>query len=214
MRKASALIIVVLAILTAGCALSGKPAKQAAVTPAVTKPVPAVPAPPPPPLSIPQTQVELPKPQPFDPAALVTEPAPPAEAPPETSTPRTQTPGRRPTTREGTATPPATNVTPAPALPPAAAPTEQVTSPIIQEIVPQAEVKRLQDQAAGRRREARQIVDQLARRQLSAANTELVNKINSLIASSLDAEKKGDMKTADLLAERAQILAKDLLNAR
>jgi hypothetical protein len=142
----------------------------------------------------------------------VTEPAPPAEAPPETSTPRTQTPGRRPGPREGTASPPATGATPAPALPPAAAPPE--TSPIIKEIVPEAELKRLQDQAAARRREAKQIVDQLAHRQLSAAKREQINNIESFIGSSLEAEKRGDVKTADVLAERAQILAKDLLNAK
>jgi len=215
MRNASALIIVAFAILTAGCALSGKAPKQAIATPAAPKPVAATPAPPPPPLSIPQTQVELPKPQPLDPAALVTEPAPPVEAPPERPTPRTQTPGRRTPVppREGTtATPPATTA-PATTLPPAVTPPE-AAGPTIREIIDPEETKRLKELAASRRREAQQILDQVSRRQLSQAKREVIPKISSFIASSVEAENKGDVRTADLLAERAQILARDLLNAK
>src|SRR5215470_12238454 len=107
MRNASALIIVAFATLTAGCVLSGKAPKQAAATPAAPKPVAAAPAPPPPPLSIPQTQVELPKPQPLDPAALVTEPAPPQEEQPAETTPKAPTQGRRSTPRGEPLTQPA-----------------------------------------------------------------------------------------------------------
>lgn len=215
MRNASALIIVAFAILTAGCALSGKAPKQAIATPAAPKPVAAAPAPPPPPLSIPQTQVELPKPQPLDPAALVTEPAPPAEAPPETPAPRTQAPGRRTPAqpREGTTGNPPATTTPATTLPPAVTPPE-ATGPTIQEIIAPEETKRLRDLAASRRREAQQILDQVSQRQLSPAKREVIPTISSYIASSLEADKRGDVKTADALAERAQILAKDLLNAK
>src|ERR1019366_1289973 len=68
--KATALLTALLSILLAGCELRGKPAKSA-VPPAAPKPVAsAAPAPAPlPALSIPQTRVELPKPQPVDPAA-------------------------------------------------------------------------------------------------------------------------------------------------
>src|ERR1039458_753861 len=72
-----ALLTVAAGIVLAGCSLRGKPAKTA-IVPAAPKPVVApAPAAPPPALSIPQTRVELPKPQPVDPAALATEPRPP-----------------------------------------------------------------------------------------------------------------------------------------
>jgi hypothetical protein len=222
MRKASAIITVALAILTTGCVLSGKNAKPVAQTPPPPKPVAQIPPPPPQPLSIPQTQVELPRPQPLDPAAFATEPPPPAEAPPETSSPRPQNAGTRrpgagtgsqPARGEGSsATPPATSGTPTPALPPAATP--EPAGPTIQEIISPQEVKRLQEQANGRRREASQIVEQLAKRNLTLAQRNVIATINSFIASSLEADKKGDVKVADALAERAQILAKDLLNGK
>src|ERR1035441_5887554 len=75
--KAKALLTVVAGMVLAGCSLRGKPAKSA-VAPAAPKPVVApAPAAPRPVLSISQTRVELPKPQPVDPAAFVTEPRPP-----------------------------------------------------------------------------------------------------------------------------------------
>src|SRR5450759_5943958 len=81
--KAKALLTAVFSILLAGCSLRGNPAKSAA-PPAAPKPVVApAPAPPPPALSIPQTRVELPKPQAVDPAALATEPRPPELPEPE-----------------------------------------------------------------------------------------------------------------------------------
>src|ERR1039458_4370752 len=91
--KATALLTALLSILLAGCELRGKPAKSA-VPPAAPKPVAsAAPAPAPPPaLSIPQTRVELPKPQPVDPAALETEATPP-EPPPAVAAPARPPPG-------------------------------------------------------------------------------------------------------------------------
>src|ERR1035441_9244475 len=99
--KATALLTALLSILLAGCELRGKPAKSA-VPPAAPKPVAsAAPAPAPlPALSIPQTRVELPKPQPVDPAALETEATPPepppAVAAPAPPPPRAPPPARQP----------------------------------------------------------------------------------------------------------------------
>src|SRR5262249_29987673 len=100
-----------------------------------------------------------------------------------------------------------------PALPPAVTPPEPA-SPQIKEIIPQAEEKRLRDEAASRSKDARQIVDQLNRRQLSREKKEVVNNINSFLASSEEAANKGDWRLAEALAERAQVLARDLLNAK
>jgi hypothetical protein len=196
--KAKAILTALLGILLAGCALRGKPAKSAA-PPAAPQPA-ANPAPaPPPPLSIPQTRVELPKPQPLDPAALATEATPP-EPPPAAVSPA------RP--RRGN---PAANQ---PAGPPAAATAPPEPRETVQEIVPPAELKRLQDRAEARRREAKRILDQFARRQLTAAQKNLDATIRSFLTLSQDAEKHNDLRQADALAERAQILAKELQSGK
>ncbi len=194
--NAKGLLTALLCIVIAGCSLRAKPAKTA-VTPAAPKPV-AAPAPAPAPagpLSIPQTNVELPSPQPVDPAALATEAPQPIEAPPA-APPRSRRTG-----------PPA-NQTVSPA-PPAATPAVE-PRPAVQEIVTQAEIKRLQEQAQGRRREVKQILDALNRRQLSGAQKDVEATIRSFVTLSEEAEQHGDPRQAVALAERAWILAKEL----
>jgi|ERR1035437_1544375 membrane-bound lytic murein transglycosylase B len=199
--KATALLTALLSILLAGCELRGKPAKSA-VPPAAPKPVAsAAPAPAPPPaLSIPQTRVELPKPQPVDPAALETEATPP-EPPPAVAAPA----------RSRRATPAASQ--PAPASPPAATPPPEPRE-TVQEIVSPAEVKRLQDQAQARRNEVKQILDRLGRRQLTGTQRNVVATIRNFLTLSGEAENHNDMRQADALAERAQILAKELQSGK
>jgi hypothetical protein len=80
--------------------------------------------------------------------------------------------------------------------------------------VPAAEARRLQDQAQSRRKDVAQILEQLGRRQLNNIQKGVIININSFLASSLDAEKRGDMKLADVLADRAQVLARDLVNGK
>ena len=199
--KATALLTALLSILLAGCELRGKPAKSA-VPPAAPKPVAsAAPAPAPlPALSIPQTRVELPKPQPVDPAALETEATPP-EPPPAVAAPA----------RSRRATPAASQ--PAPASPPAATPPPEPRE-TVQEIVSPAEVKRLQDQAQARRSEVKQILDRLGRRQLTGTQRNVVATIRNFLTLSGEAENHNDMRQADALAERAQILAKELQSGK
>src|SRR5713226_236514 len=130
MRKAPALIVVLVALATAGCVVSGKPGKPAAATPVTPNPVVnTAPAPPSQSLSIPQTQVELPALQPVDQAAFAPDPAPPVQITVETST--QASPGRttpRQSSQQNAApasNPPAANppATPPPATtPPAEAP--------------------------------------------------------------------------------------------
>jgi hypothetical protein len=203
--KAKALTVFA-AILLAGCSLRGKPAKTA-IVPAAPKPVaaPAPAAPPPAPLSIPQTRVELPKAQPVDPAALVTEPRPPElPEPPPAVVPA------RPRRTSPAASQPAS---PAAAAPAAATPPPE-TRETFQEIVSPAEVKRLQDQALARRREANQILDQLSRRQLTATEQGVAATIRNFLALSEEAEKHNDPRQANALAERAQILARELQSGK
>ncbi len=209
MKKAPAFIAALLALMTAGCVLSGKGKKPVPPAPVAAKPaVSAPPAPAPQPLSTPQTQVQLPPFQPVDPAAYAVDAPPQVEVPepppaprPTTTTRRAPSGGSQPSRTES---PPATT----PAVP------EPAAAPPIQEIVPAAEVKRLQEQAQARRRDVQQILDQLSRRQLGTAQRDVVTTINSLLLSSSDAEKRGDMKTADSLADRAQVLARDLINGK
>jgi hypothetical protein len=198
--KAKALLTALLGILLAGCSLRGNPAKSAA-PPAAPKPV-VTPAPPPPALSIPQTRVELPQPQPVDPAALDTETTPP-EPPPAAAPARS---------RRGI---PA--ISPAggqPASPPAAATSATEPRETVQEIVSPAELKRLQDRAQGRRREANRILDQLGRRPKTSTQQNVTATIRSFLALSEEAEKRNDPRQADALAERAQILAKELQSGK
>jgi hypothetical protein len=145
--------------------------------------------------------VELPKPQPVDPAALATEPTPPE--PPEP--PPAPAPAR-PRRASPAASQPAS---PAPAATPPPEPRET-----FQEIVSPAELKRLQDRAAANRREANQILDQLGRRQLTGAQQHAAATIRSFLGLSEEAEKHNDPRQADALAERAQILAKELQSGK
>jgi hypothetical protein len=191
------LLTALLAIVLAGCDLRGKPR---VVTPVAPKPVaPAATAPPAPapPLSIPQTNIVLPKEQPFDDAALVTEPPSPS---PELA-PAAAGPPQRQRNRPPSTTPAA----PPPAAAPPVTPEPRET---VQEIVSPPEMKRLQEHAQARRGEAKQILDRLKRR--TPAQQNVAASIRSFLALSEQAENYNDMRQADALAERAWILAKEL----
>jgi hypothetical protein len=199
--KAKVLLTVLACVLLAGCSLRGKPANSA-VPPVAPKPaVTPAPAAPSSPLSILQTRIELPKPQPVDPAALATEPAPPElpEPPPPVAPVRP---------RRGN---------PAAAQPAAPSPAAVAPPPepreTFQEIVSPGESKRLLDLAAARRREANQILDQVGRR-LNSAEQNVAASIRDFIALSDQAEKRNDLRQAVSLAERAQILAKELQSGK
>jgi hypothetical protein len=200
--KAKVLLAALACFLLAGCLLRRTPAKSVAAPAAPAPLAKPAPAPPSPALSIPQTHVELPKPQPVDPEALETEPPPP-EAPPAAAT--TAPP------RSRRANPAVSQ--PAP-TPPAAAGPPPDTRETVQEIVPPAELKRLQEDAQARRREANQILDQLGRRQLSRSEQNVAATIRSFLALSGEAENRNDLRQADSLAERAQILAKELQSGK
>jgi hypothetical protein len=200
--KAKVLLAALPCVLLAGCLLRRTPAKSVAAPAAPAPLANAAPAPPPPALSIPQTHVELPKPQPVDPEALETEPPPP-EAPPAAAATTAPPRSRR-------ANPAVSQ--PAP-TPPAAAGPPADTRETFQEIVPPAELKRLQEDAHARRREANQILEQLGRR-LSGSQQNVAATIRSFLALSAEAENRNDLRQADSLAERAQILAKELQSGK
>jgi len=201
--KIKVLLTAFLAIVLAGCELRGKPK---VATPVAPKPVAApasAPPPPPAPLSMPQTNVVLPREQPLDEAALVTQPAPPPEPTPAAAGPPQRQRNRPPVVS-----------TPAVAAPPAAPPATAEPREAVQEIVSAADIKRLQDRAQARRGEAVQILDRVGRRRLTPTQQSVAASIRSFLALSEQAEKYNDMRQADALAERAQILAKELQSGK
>jgi hypothetical protein len=200
MRSEGAVIAAALALALAGCASHAKP--MAASQPA--------------PLSIPQTHVTLPPPQPLDPDALASEtdvkapetptvppvPAEPAESA-ESAAPAPTTPPRRP--------PRAVAAQPVP--PPVAEPTAQpapppVERPPIQAVVPAQEQKRLKALAQARKKEAKATLARMSSRHLSADDQDLVKRIQFFLDESNKAEDRGDMSQADVFAQRAQDLAR------
>jgi len=196
-KNTSGLLMLALAIALAGCAAR---AKSVAANPAAAKPVSTITPPAPVLLSTPQTQFELPRWQPIDPAATVTEVQPPTPAEPPAPT-RTVTPPRR--------TPPRTE--------PATTPQPPVVSPElerqpVQPVISAADLKRFYDSAQNRKREVARILAQL--KHPSKTQQIVVNSIRSFVALSDEAEKRNDMGQADALAERAQILAHNLQNGK
>ena len=198
--KLSLGLLVAAGLLTmTGCAAR---AKSASPTPVAAKPVAPVVPPPPVNLSTPQTQVELPKPQPYDPAAL--DPAPQPQ--PDTTASKPPAPPPR------TSRPTRTDTTAAP--PPPVTPPAEPARPQFQEIISATDMKRLQESVANRKREVTQILEQVQRRRLNKAQQIVLGDIRGLIKLSDDYEKRREMTQADNMAERAQILARQLLNGK
>lgn len=211
MRRLEAILAVVLATSLAGCVVNGKP--KAAPTPAAPQPVSSAPAPAPKvaeQLSIPQTQVQLPPPQPVNPDALTAAPA--TEPPAETTPTSPSRPGRGSRPPAPVATPPKPVETPAPAPAPAAPPVE--ARPPIQEVVPAGEQKRLQESAQARKKEVLQWLDTPGNRRRIGRHQQTAMRIRAFVKDSDEAEHRGDMRQADALAERAQILLRELQNAQ
>lgn len=199
MKPAKAILVASMAISLAGCMLRGSP-KKVYAAPATPKPAVAAPAPPPPALSIPQTQAELPPPQPLSAEALATT-LPPEEGP-APATPAAPKPVRR--------------ASQAPRVDP---PTQQATVPVpppeperppVQELVSADEQKQLLADAQRDRQDARHRLEQAAARHLNRQQQGWKKNIESLLTLSEDAEKRGDLRQARELAGRASVLAKEL----
>jgi hypothetical protein len=199
MRSEAAVIAAALVLALAGCASHAKP--MAASQPG--------------PLSVPQTHVTLPPPQPLDPDALASEtdvkppeaptlppaPAAPAESA-ESAAPAPTTPPRRPP-RTVAAQPIPSPVEPAaqPVPPP-------VERPPIQAVVPAQQQKKLKALAQARKKEVKATLARMSSRRLSADDLDLVKRIEFFVKQSDEAEGRGDMSQADVFAQRAQDLAR------
>jgi hypothetical protein len=99
-----------------------------------------------------------------------------------------------------------------PDQPPAPAP--ETARPPIQEILSPTELKRLHDSADARKREVRKVLDQIGSRRLNPSQREQLFRIRSFLQLSDHAEAKNEMRDADVLAERAQVLVRELQSGR
>lgn len=196
-----------MALMLGACALTGKP-KTAAAAPPAPQPVAVTPkpAPPPQPLSVPQTQVRLPPPQPVNPEAL-NEVTKPEEAAPAAAAPRAPRRAAPPPKPETTGPPaPPTNANAQPEAPAPVAP--------VQEVLSDEDRRRFQESIANRKTEIQQLLAQLHGHRLSADENRDVRRIQSYLGQSDEAAKKGEMRQADALAERALVLAREVTGAK
>ena len=209
MKRVDAILAAAMALTLAGCVLRGKQPAAKAV-PAIPVPV-AEAAPPPPPskLSIPQTNVELPPPQPVNLDALTQ--TPPREEPPAAAPSAVRQPRRTAAAPAPASKPEA----PAPVpVAPAVAPAAESDRPPLQEIVPPEDQKRFQEVFAADTKEMQQRLDQIQARRLNGSEKTLVDRIQSFKKQSEAAAERGDWRGASELAERALALAKDLTGGK
>jgi len=199
MKLCALIAAALLATALTGCVLQRKPAAAAAVP---APPVAAV-APPPEPLSVPQTRVKLPPAQPIDPAALMQ--APPPQPPPTAPPVQPATPPAR-RAPASAATPP-----PKPDPPPA---TTEPARQSIQEVLPEATRNQLQEDAAASRKRIRAWLDSTTTLYLTGQPKLTRDRIQSFLKASDDADRRGDMREAAQLAERAEILIRELQGGR
>ena len=208
MRVAGLVAGILLVLGLAGCSLRGG-GKSAKAAPPPPKPAPTASATTPEaPLSVPQTQVQLPPPQPVNPLAVASPQEPQEPAPEPAATPQAKPP-RRPApvaaAPKPVEPPPAVAVQPPP-------PVEE--RPRLQEIVSPEERKKLADQMAARKREIDEALRIAAARPLSDHDRNIVDRIKSFLQQSDLAVARGEIRQAEALSERALILARELRVAR
>ena len=209
MRLASKILVGVLALALSACDMKltrtrTPPPPQPAE--AKAEPPPADPAPNEP-LSIPQTQVRLPRPQPIDPEALAT---PPVSAPSEAPRPPRHA-ARRPAPQPPATAPakPEPPVETAEAPPPATEPAR----PRIEPVLPAEQRRQLTEDIASRLHEVDRILSQISARKLRDAEKDSVERIRNFENLSHQALDRGDTQQASALADRALLLARELVRA-
>ncbi|HVP48053.1 MAG TPA: hypothetical protein VMT32_15775 [Bryobacteraceae bacterium] len=208
MRPIFQTTIGVLALLLSACETKTPrattvPPPQPASAKAEPQPEPA----PSEPLSMPQTQVRLPNPQPIDPQALA---APPVSVPAE---PPQQRQARRSSKRpapQPAATPGKPEATETADTPP---PTETQRA-LIGPVLSDDERRRLNEDIASRLKGVDQMLGRLAALRLSDAEKDSVEKIRSFEKLAREAMDHGEIQQASGLADRAVLLAQEVLRGR
>lgn len=209
MRLASKILVGVLALALSACDMRVVRAK----TPPPPQPTAAKAEPPPEPaasepLSIPQTQVRLPRPQPIDPEALAT---PPMSAPNEPSAPRaSHRATRRPLPQPSAAAPAKPDPAETAEAPPA---TTEPARPRIEPVLPAEQRRQLTEDISSRLHEVDQKLSRISAQKLTDAEKDSVEKIRRFANLSHEALERGDTQQASALADRALVLAQGLVRA-
>lgn len=187
------------ALFAAGLCLFGTSCAKKTVQAAA--PAPAAPAP----------SAELERPMTIAPDTTATPPSEPVSPPPPVSA-DSSTPPPVPVPKTKPPRPPKPSTSEPPTEPPA----DQPAHPPAPQISPQLSAG---DQAAYERRTSEDIsaaeknLQQAAGKQLSAAQHDLYEKIQSFLAQSRDASKAGDLARAQNLAQKARLLSVELVNS-
>lgn len=213
MGLVSKTVTVLFAVSLCGCEMKLKRAQ----TPPPPQPVPVKTEPPQEtasnePLSIPQTQVRLPSPQPINPEAIAT---PPATLPAEAT-------AAHPAHRPGRSRPPAGPPLAAPVKPeavetaetPQAAPAVEAPRPRIEPALPAEQRRQLNEEIVSRQHKIEQMVAGITARRLSESEKRSVERIKSFLNLSHQALERGDTQQAGALADRASLLAQEMTRAQ
>ena len=203
MTQLSELMIGVLMLSLPACELQRKQAK----TSVPPQPVVVAKAEPPPepvptePLSTPQTQVQLPPPQPIDPAALADPPLSSAGRVAESQ------PAKKTTLRAGRG-----GASPKPEAenPPETAPPAAEARPPIEPLLPPGQRQQLIEDISARLKQVDQLLEPLMKRGPKESEKASLDRVRSLQTMAHEAIDKGDTETAGSLADRALVLAKEL----
>ena len=213
MGLVSKTLTVLLAISLCACEMKVRRVQ----TPPPPQPVPVKTEPPPEiasnePLSIPQTQVRLPSPQPINPEALAT---PPVTSPAEGALAH---PAHRPSRRPPSAPPPVAPVKPEPPLEtaetPPPAPATEAPRPRIEPALTPQQRRQLNEEIASRQHKVEQMLVSITARKLSESEKDSVERIKSFSNLSHQALERGDTQQAGALADRASLLAQEMTRAQ
>jgi hypothetical protein len=209
MRLGAKVTMGVLALLLSACDLKLRQAK----TPPAPQPTAAQAQPPPAPapsepLSIPQTQVKLPRPQPIDPEALATPPASPTRAP--SAARQSQHAGRHVGPTPAAAGPAKPETVETAEAPPATEPAR----PRIEPVLPGDQRRQLQEDIAAKLRDVDQKIGRIAALKLPDSEKSSAETLRKFAGLSHQALERGDLQQAGALADRALLLTQELLRDR
>jgi hypothetical protein len=205
-------ITVLFVISLCGCEMKARRAQ----TPPTPRPVPVKAEPPSAiasnePLSIPQTQVRLPSPQPINPEAVAT---PPVTLPSEAAVAHpAHRPGRRPPVAPPVVTPVKPETVETAETPPPA-PAVEAPRPRIEPALPAQQRRQLNEGIASRQHKIEQMVASISARRLSESEKRSVERIKSFLNLSHQALERGDTQQAGALADRASLLAQEMTSAQ
>ena len=208
MRPAFKATIALLTLLFSACELKVKqaktpPAPQATVAKAEPPPVSPVSTEP---LSIPQTQVRLPQPQPIDPDAVVPPPPPPEPVQPRQKKRRT---------------PPGAGAPPSTAAKPDTTETAEATPPTVETqphrlepVIPEDQRRQQIEEITARLSKADATLKGILAQPLTDGRKRAAGQIRSLADQAYKARDQGDIQKATGLVDRIQLLLQDLARGK